>query len=63
MKRILFCTNRSKYGTQISYVTDCEAVWNLFYIETDVSELASLALPMFRSVSFISFGHMVSQVL
>ncbi len=50
---------------KVSYLTDWEAVWNLSYIETDIqSSLLLLRFQFtFRPVSFISFRHMVLQVL
>jgi hypothetical protein len=42
---------------EISYITDCEAVWHLFYIETNVGieQLASLALPICVPAGFLYF--------
>jgi hypothetical protein len=37
----------------ISYLTDCEAVWYFFYIETNV--YASLALPVCVPAGFLYF--------
>jgi hypothetical protein len=39
---------------EISYLTDCEAVWNLAYIETDVqSSSLTLALPICVPAGFL----------